>query len=97
MSISNTDHLVLKARADGARQARREAKKYRAALTTLTCQVMAYLAHVDVLLAEHPDKSERGSKLARLSNALEMENDKIRYFALGIDFRTDKKLIRFAP
>ena len=73
------------------RQEKRDAKKYRAHLTTLTGQVVAYLAAVDRLMNCGLTGHALGSEIAKLSNALELENDAARYFGLGIDFRTDKK------
>jgi len=29
--------------------------------------------------------------VAKLANDLDMANDRVRYFALGVDYRTDKK------
>lgn len=66
-----------------------EAKKYRKYLVTLTDQVRAYIAQVDALM-KSSHSGQRDSSLAKLSNALEIENDKARYFGLGVDYRTGK-------
>jgi hypothetical protein len=73
------------------RQEKRDAKKYRAHLTILAGQVRAYLAALDRVMNSGRTGDKLGREIAKLSNALEIENDKARYFGLGIDFRTDKK------
>lgn len=56
----------------------------------LTNAVLAFIAQMDVVMKE-PHSDDRDKMLARLINALEIENDRARYFALGVDFRTDEK------
>jgi hypothetical protein len=70
------------------RAAQKEARELRKQLESLAKAVMTYLAHLDVLMKE-PSTEERGRKIARLCNALDMENDRARYFSLGVDYRTD--------
>ena len=60
------------------------------ALKELTNSVLAYLSKLDEVMKE-PEGNKRGKRVAVLSNALEMANDQARYFALGIDYRKDKK------
>lgn len=71
----------------------RDAKKYRKALVEITETVTGCLSALDRVMRE-PSSNERGKKVAAISNALEMQNDRIRYGVLGIDFRTDKKPTR---
>lgn len=59
-------------------------------VVALTNAVMTYIKLSDALMKE-PHSDDRDKRLARLINALEIENDRARYFALGVDFRTDEK------
>ncbi len=56
----------------------------------ITNTVMAYIAAVDALMKQ-PHSDAREKKLAFLVNQLEIENDRARYFSLGVDWRKDKK------
>ena len=38
-----------------------------------------------------PASGMRGSRIAKICNALEMENEKVRYFSLGENYRKKKK------
>jgi predicted transcriptional regulator len=67
-----------------------EARKYKKALEGLTTSVMRHLALLDKVMKE-PESSERGQKVAKLCNALDMANDQVRYSVLGVDFRKDNK------
>jgi hypothetical protein len=71
----------------------KEARKLKRALTELTRQVAAGLNALDTLMRQC-ESHERGSKIALICNALEMANDSARYFALGVDYRTDRKVKR---
>lgn len=59
-------------------------------VVALTNAVLAFIAQMDAVM-KTPGSAERGRKIAELINALEVENDKARYFALGVDLRTDQK------
>lgn len=59
-------------------------------LEELTDGVIGFLNQFDEL-AKQPSTPERGSRLAKLCNALELLNDQSRYFGLGVDFRRDRK------
>ena len=59
-------------------------------LTDLTTVVSNYLVSIDQAMTR-PESKERGQEIARLSNALEMANDRARFFGLDIDYRTGKK------
>lgn len=72
------------------REARRDARKLKEHLTGLTAVVRAGVAALDRYGATEQDH-ERGKALARIANALEMENDRARYFGLGVDWRKDVK------
>lgn len=67
-----------------------EEKKLRRRLKALTSVVMKAIAAIDAEM-KGPSTPERGKRIAAIMNALEMENDKTRYFYLGIEYRTDKK------
>jgi hypothetical protein len=73
--------------ADAPTRRERELKKYLRDLTD------AVRLHVQLLDEEmlRPADHERGKRVARLSNDLELVNDRARYFALGVDYRTDAK------
>lgn len=72
----------------------RAAAHYRRSLKKLTESVIAFLGQIDVLMKQ-PSSDERGRKIARLCNSIEMINDGIRYSTLGVDFRKDKKSKRY--
>jgi hypothetical protein len=68
-----------------AKLERQRARKYKAALLALSESVRFFLSRFD---AEMQDKTtigtaQRGKKLAALANALNLENDKVRFFTLG--------------
>ena len=65
----------------------REMRKY---LTQLTKSVRMCLEAIDIEM-KLPSTNERGKRIANICNALEMMNDKARYFGLEIDYRKDKK------
>lgn len=69
------------------------AARYRKDLKKLTEGVTEFLARLDHTMKQ-PSSVERGRKIARLCNALEILNDCMRYGALEINFRTDKKPVR---
>lgn len=64
--------------------------KERIYLTNLTSAVGQFLRALDDEMKK-PSDASRGSRIAKLSNWLEYENDKARYFGLDIDYRTEKK------
>lgn len=65
----------------------RELKKH---LRVLSAAVTAHLAALDAEMKK-PESRERGSRIAKLANDLDFANDRVRYFALGVDYRKDKK------
>jgi hypothetical protein len=74
------------------REAKRETQKYRKALEDHVKAVMTYLEYHDHLMRENlkgEEHRELVKKVAKLANALEMANDQARFFALGVDYRTD--------
>jgi hypothetical protein len=56
---------------------RKLARKYKRALQELTAAV--------------PEGRGRGRLIANVANGLEMANDQVRYFTLGVDWRRDVK------
>lgn len=62
-------------------EAVKESRKYRKALASLTSDVRAFLIELDYEMKK-PSTNERGKRIAALSNALEMANDKVRRFVL---------------
>jgi hypothetical protein len=69
----------------------REIRNLKRHLKGLTVQVMGAIARIDALMKQ-PESVLRGKQIAEVTNALEMTNDGARYFGLGVNFRTDKKL-----
>jgi hypothetical protein len=67
-----------------------EAHKYRNALVAITTAVRTFIDALDREM-KTPGTVERGKRIAKLANALEMANDQARYFGLGIDYRKDKQ------
>lgn len=72
------------------RQKQKEARDLRAALQTLSDNVLLFLDALDKAMAG-PEGPERGKRIAHLSNQLDLVNDGVRYNALGVDFRKDDK------
>jgi len=68
----------------------REARKYRKVLQDLSNAVLIYLSELDRVM-KMPSNVERGKLVALLSNKLELVNDQVRYFTLGVDYRKDDK------
>lgn len=66
-------------------------KKLRRKLAELAAQVRIFIFNLDALMAQ-PSSIERGMEIARLTNALNVYNDGIRYFWCGVDYRKDKPL-----
>jgi hypothetical protein len=70
----------------------KEASKYRKALTELSGNVKNFCARIDALLLTEPAATpearvKRGMEIAALVNALELANDKVRRFTLGLSDR----------
>lgn len=68
----------------------REVRNLKKHLRGLTAQVMTTINNVDRIM-KMPESPLRGKMVAEAMNALEMSNDGARYFALGVDYRTDRK------
>lgn len=69
-------------------KADQDAKKLRKALSELTAAVRATVKHVDALMARPPTK-DRDGDVAKAMNAIEMANDRVRFFVLGEDWRKE--------
>jgi len=65
-------------------------KKMRNALVVLTEAVKKHVAALDAEM-KLPSDIERGKRIAKLINALELDNDAARYLTLNVDYRRDKK------
>ena len=68
-------------------------KKY---LKQLTDAVLQCLEAIDTEM-KLPSTHERGQRIAKICNALEIANDLARRFGLGIGYRKDKKRIEKTP
>lgn len=77
--------------AGGPKPTATEARKVKQHLRDLSAAVSAFLLDFDAEMAKRDVPDEVGRRAARLANALDLANDRVRYFALGVDFRTDKK------
>jgi hypothetical protein len=58
-------------------------------LKALTGAVQHSIKALDDVM-QSPENHERGKKVARITNFLELENDKARHFGLGISLRRKK-------
>lgn len=72
------------------RRLKREARTQTAYLQGLSDAVTTFLAALDAEMAQ-PSSVEQGQRLALLANQLDPANDRVRYFALGVNVRTDDK------
>ena len=68
----------------------KEERKLRKHLKRLTNDILLFLDALDKEMKK-PSTSERGKRIAKLCNSMDMENDEARYFGLGVDFRRDNK------
>jgi ribosomal protein L13E len=69
------------------------ARHYKRSLKELTTAVRMCMQALDSIMAL-PEGRGRGRLIAQVSNALEMANDRARYFGLGVDWRRDLKTKR---
>lgn len=72
------------------RQKQREARELRGSLQALSDSVLLFLAALDQAM-KGPEGEERGKRIAHLCNQLDLANDRVRFSALGVDFRKDDK------
>lgn len=63
----------------------REYRKLRKEFREYTDQVKAFIVLIDHTMKQ-PESVERGKRIADLTNKLELKNDSIRRFVLGLDF-----------
>lgn len=76
--------------AEALRFERRRVRDLKRHLTALTTITLTFLEGLDAVMRE-PSSPDRGAKVAKLSNFLDMANDRARYHGLGINFRDDDK------
>ena len=69
---------------------RKQAREDKKALRELSAVVSVNIKLLDEAMGE-PESKERGQKIAAILNGLDMVNDSVRYFHLGVDYRKDKK------
>jgi hypothetical protein len=69
---------------------KQENRHLKSSLRNLVAVSTAVLSALDAEMTK-PSDLERGKRIAKICNALEMEKDRARFFALDIDFRTGKK------
>lgn len=68
----------------------RECRKKQKDLKNLSDSILIFLHFLDQI-GNTIDDQEVGSKIAKLATALDMANDRARFFALGVDYRRDDK------
>jgi hypothetical protein len=78
---------------DDIRTIKRHAKENAKALKELSAAVTTAIDAIDLAM-KGTLTTENGNKIARIVNALDFANDRARYFHLGVDWRTDKKVQR---
>lgn len=78
---------------DDIRTAKRHARENAKALKELSVAVTTAINTIDLAM-QGPSTPERGRQISLALNALDFANDKVRYFRLGVDWRTDKKVKR---
>ncbi len=71
------------------KEANRKIRQLDKSLRDLTLATGIFLRSLDTAM-QGPSTPERGKQIGKLSNALEMARDLVRYGPLGIDFRHDK-------
>lgn len=70
----------------------KEARKVRRELQDLSDAILLFADAVDAaFMKDQTVPPAAGGKLARLLTALDVQNDRVRYFTLGVDYRTDNK------
>lgn len=75
------------------RAAKRHARENAKALKELSAAVTTAINAIDLAM-KGPSTPERGKQISQIVNALDFANDMARYFHLGVDWRTDKKVQR---
>lgn len=68
-----------------------EATKLKKSLKNLTLAVCKTIRQIDKEM-EQPSTKERGSRIAKITNQLELINDKTLHFDLGYSFRQIKNI-----
>lgn len=84
------DDPLEKVRKLRVRAAEKQSAKYLKALNLLAANVAVFIMELDIEMRK-PSTPERGARIAKLSNALEMSNDRVRFSVLGEDWRKPKK------
>lgn len=67
-----------------AEKLKRENRKLKEHIKKLTQAAVIVIEGIDWLMSETPATPERGSRIARLSNLLDLENDGAMHFAVGV-------------
>lgn len=68
----------------------RQARRYKAALKELSGHVTTAVRAMDAIMKES-ESAHRGKMIAAILNGLEMANDRVRFFQLGVDWRKATK------
>ncbi len=76
---------------DEIKELKRQNKALTTALKNLTLATGIFLRRLDETMKLSSD-NDRGKTITTLSNRLEYERDKVRYFALGVDYRHDPEI-----
>lgn len=68
----------------------KDSRKLKRELQKLSDAVLLMLDAIDLEM-RMPSTHERGKRIAAIANEMDQFNDGIRYFTLGVDYRTDDK------
>ena len=63
--------------------------KYERALRQLVKHNQEFMRWLDAEMVK-PSSQERGARIAKAINALNMQTDSVRFFTLGVDYRNDR-------
>ena len=71
---------------------KKEVRDIKKQLKLLSDCVSVSIYGMDLIFADKRIPPDIGRKLAKITNQLDYFNDRIRYFSLGVDHRTDDKV-----
>ena len=75
---------------DDIKAIKKQAREYKKALTELSDAVVTALNVLDIEMRQ-PSSPKRGEKIAQIANALNLKNDIVRRFTLGLPFQKKAK------
>jgi len=91
-ALGNGQLLIQQAKAEVAREIKKQLRVEHKSLEELSRVCFIFLRRLDEVMADAKGNPlEAGKTIAALANRLEMANDEVRYFNLGVDYRKDDK------